>query len=160
MDAAVLAVSPFITLRLSVVLLLVHIGLQSIPATLELGSSWNAGPRDDGKKPSGVFAGRAERAFANFRETYPAFIGLAVSLAITGDLSGWGLVGAWLWLVCRIVYIPLYLAGIPLYPLARLGWIVDRLARHDGRAYLLTDIGTRKRPETPPCIPICSNLLP
>jgi len=114
MDAAVLAVSPFITLLAwSVVLLLVHIGLQSIPATLELGSSWNAGPRDDGKKPSGVFAGRAERAFANFRETYPAFIGLAVSLAITGDLSGWGLVGAWLWFVCRIVYIPLYLAGIP-----------------------------------------------
>ena len=114
MDAVVLAVSPFITLLAwSVVLLAVHIGLQSIPATLELGSAWNAGARDDGQKPSGVFAGRAERAFANFRETYPAFVGLAVSLAITGDLSGWGLVGAWLWLVCRIVYIPLYLAGIP-----------------------------------------------
>ena len=48
MDAAVLAVSPFITLLAwSVVLLLVHIGLQSIPATLELGSSWNAGARDE-----------------------------------------------------------------------------------------------------------------
>ncbi|MBP1858506.1 MAPEG family protein [Rhizobium herbae] len=113
MDTAVLAVSPFITLLAwSVVLLVVHIGLQSIPATLELGSAWNAGARDDGQKPAGVFAGRAERAFANFRETYPAFVGLAVSLAVTGDLSGWGLVGAWLWLVCRIVYIPLYLAGI------------------------------------------------
>lgn len=114
MDAAVLAVSPFITLvAWSVVLLAAHICLQSIPATLELGSSWNAGPRDDQKKPAGVFAGRAERAFANFRETYPAFIGLALSLAITGDLTGWGLLGAWAWLACRIVYIPLYLAGIP-----------------------------------------------
>lgn len=114
MDATQLAVSPFITLLAwSVVLLAVHIGLQSIPATLELGSAWNAGPRDDRQEPSGVFAGRAERAFGNFRETYPAFIGLSLSLAIVGDLTGWGLIGAWLWLVCRIVYIPLYLAGIP-----------------------------------------------
>ncbi|WP_438751516.1 MAPEG family protein [Pararhizobium sp. O133] len=114
MDAAVLAVSPFITLvAWSVVVLAVHIGLQSIPATLELGSAWNASARDEQRRPTGIFAGRAERAFANFRETYPAFIGLALSLAITGDLSGWGLSGAWMWLVCRIVYIPLYLAGIP-----------------------------------------------
>ncbi len=114
MDAATLAISPFVMLvAWSVVLLAVHIGLQSIPATLELGSAWNAGPRDEQKKPSGVFAGRADRAFANFRETYPAFIGLALSLAIVGDLTGWGLTGAWMWLVCRIVYIPLYLAGIP-----------------------------------------------
>ncbi|HTO32613.1 MAG TPA: MAPEG family protein [Pararhizobium sp.] len=114
MDAATLAISPFVTLvAWSVVLLAVHIGLQSIPATLELGSAWNAGPRDEQKKPAGVFAGRADRAFANFRETYPAFIGLALSVAITGDLTGWGLIGAWTWLICRIVYIPLYLAGIP-----------------------------------------------
>lgn len=114
MEAAVLVASPFVALvGYSVLLLLLHIGLQSVPATLELGSAWNAGPRDDEKKPSGALAGRARRAFANFRETYPAFIGLALSLAIVGDPSGWGLTGAWIWLVCRLVYIPLYLAGIP-----------------------------------------------
>jgi uncharacterized MAPEG superfamily protein len=32
---------------------------------------------------------------------------------MSGDSTGWGLTGAWLWLVCRLVYIPLYLAGIP-----------------------------------------------
>jgi len=114
MEAAVLVASPFVALvGYSVLLLLLHIGLQSVPATLELGSAWNAGPRDDEKKPSGALAGRARRAFANFRETYPAFIGLALSLAIVGDPSGWGLTGAWIWFACRLVYIPLYLAGIP-----------------------------------------------
>ncbi|UXO82858.1 MAPEG family protein [Brucella intermedia] len=99
----------------SVVLLVVHILLQGFAATKELGSRWNAGPRDEGLKPSGKFAGRAERASANFRETYPAFIGLALALVLKGDPSGWGILGAWLWLLGRIVYIPLYLAGIPYF---------------------------------------------
>ncbi|KQV39753.1 hypothetical protein ASE23_17410 [Rhizobium sp. Root73] len=114
MDPAALAVSPFVTLLAwSVVLLVFHVSLQGFSATLELGSAWNAGPRDEEKKPSGKLAGRAARASANFRETYPAFVGLALALAITGDLTGWGLTGAWTWLVCRIIYIPLYLAGVP-----------------------------------------------
>ena len=114
MDAAALAGSPFLTLLgLSVVLLVVHIVLQSTIAAQELGSEWNAGPRDEHREPSGKIAGRADRASKNFRETYPAFVGLALALAMTGDPGGWGLVGAWLWFVCRLVYIPLYLAGVP-----------------------------------------------
>jgi len=113
MDAAALAASPFIALLAwSVVLLVFHVSLQGMLATLELGSAWNAGPRDVEKKPSGKLAGRAERASANFQETYPAFVGLALALAIAGDPTGWGLAGAWAWIVFRIVYIPLYLAGV------------------------------------------------
>lgn len=96
----------------SVVLLFLHVMLQGVTATRELGSAWNAGPRDDGRKVMSVIAGRAERASANFRETYPAFIALALALAIAGKGTGLGLTGAWLWLGFRIVYIPLYLAGI------------------------------------------------
>lgn len=114
MDASALAGSPFLTLlALSVVLLIFHVGLQGMLATKELGSPWNAGPRDEQEKPSGKIAGRADRASRNFRETYPAFVGLALALAIAGDPGGWGLIGAWLWLVARLVYIPLYLAGVP-----------------------------------------------
>lgn len=97
----------------SVVLLFVHILLQGMTATQELGREWNAGPRDGGRKPSGVLAGRAERASANFRETYPAFVALALALFLAGKGDGAGLTGAWVWLVCRVIYIPLYLAGIP-----------------------------------------------
>ncbi|MFB2551256.1 MAPEG family protein [Ensifer soli] len=113
MDAAI-RVSPFLPLvGWSVVLLMAHVMLQGMLATRELGSAWNAGPRDGDKAPSGALAGRAARASANFRETYPAFVGLALALAIAGEPGGWALAGAWLWFAARIVYVPLYLAGIP-----------------------------------------------
>nr|WP_234902555.1 MAPEG family protein [Agrobacterium larrymoorei] len=98
---------------LSVLLLMVHVILQGVSATRELGSQWNAGPRDDGRKPEGKLACRAARASSNFRETYPAFIALAFGVIMAGDPSGVALIGAWIWLICRVIYIPLYLAGIP-----------------------------------------------
>ncbi len=96
----------------SVVLLFVHIGAQAIAATRELGSDWNAGPRDDGLRPQGVIAGRAERALGNYMETYAAFAILAVTLVASGRVDGIGLLGSAVWLVARLVYLPLYLAGI------------------------------------------------
>ncbi|MGE7469159.1 MAPEG family protein [Bosea sp. NPDC003192] len=97
----------------SVVLLFVHIGAQAIAATSELGSAWNAGPRDEDVRPQGVVAGRAERALRNYLETYPAFAVLAVALIASGRADGIGFIGGALWLAARIVYIPLYLAGVP-----------------------------------------------
>jgi uncharacterized MAPEG superfamily protein len=97
----------------SVALLFVHIGAQAIAATSELGSAWNAGPRDEGAKLQGVVAGRAERALRNYLETYPAFAVLAVALVASGRIDGIGFIGGAVWLIARVVYIPLYLAGIP-----------------------------------------------
>ncbi len=114
MEPGSLSASPFLPLiGWSVVLLVVHILLQGFTVTRELGSQWNAGPRDDGRKATGPLAGRAERASNNFRETYPAFVALALALVFKGEATGLGFYGAWLWFLCRIVYIPLYLAGIP-----------------------------------------------
>lgn len=98
---------------LSVVLLVVHILLQSSIATRELGRDWNAGPRDENRKPKSALAGRAQRASANFRETYPAFVVLVLGLAIGGDIWHLGFAGTLLWFAARIVYIPLYLGGVP-----------------------------------------------
>lgn len=114
MEAAAAASSPMLVLVvLSAALLVFHIGLQGMLATKELGSAWNAGPRDDAREPAGKLAGRAARASANYRETYPAFVALALALVIASDPTGWGLVGACLWFVARLVYLPLYLAGVP-----------------------------------------------
>jgi uncharacterized MAPEG superfamily protein len=124
MEAAASASSPMLVLlALSVALLVFHIGLQGMLSTRELGSQWNAGPRDDAREPKGALAGRAARTSANFRETYPAFVALALALVLAGDPAGWGLVGAWLWFVARLVYIPLYLAGIPY--IRSLVWLVS-----------------------------------
>ena len=106
----------------SVALLFVHIGAQAIAATSELGSAWNVGPRDAGARPRGVVAGRAERALRNYLETYPAFAVLAVALVASGRADGIGLVGGAIWLSARIVYVPLYLAGIPYW--RSLVWLV------------------------------------
>jgi len=96
----------------SVALLFVHIGAQAIAATSELGSDWNAGPRDEGVRPQGVIAGRAERALRNYMETYAAFAILAVTLVASGRGDGIGLLGSAAWLAARLAYLPLYLAGI------------------------------------------------
>jgi uncharacterized MAPEG superfamily protein len=109
-----LAASPFLPLiGVSVLILIAHISLQALLATKELGRDWNASARDDNKKVQGKLAGRAERALANFLQTYPAFIALAFAVIMAGDPAGLALIGAWIWIICRIVYIPLYLAGIP-----------------------------------------------
>lgn len=102
-----------IVLGLSVLLLFLHIMLQAQLATRERGLQWNAGARDGDAKPLGVLAGRADRALRNFQETYPAFVALALGLAVTGQTGGLGAVGAMLWFAARIVFLPLYLMGTP-----------------------------------------------
>ncbi|WP_203309568.1 MULTISPECIES: MAPEG family protein [Sphingomonas] len=97
----------------STILLLVYVMVQGQTATRERGMDWNAGPRDGDAKPLGPVAGRAARALANFQETYPAFLALALGLAVAGKTGGLGAVGAATWFGARIVYLPLYLAGIP-----------------------------------------------
>lgn len=102
-----------ILLGWSVVLLVIALMVQGQLATRELGVGWNAGPRDGDQHPTGALAGRAQRALDNFKETYPAFIALALALAVSGRTGGLGATGALLWFVARIVYHPLYLFGVP-----------------------------------------------
>lgn len=109
----------------STVLLVVAILLQGQLATRELGTKWNAGARDGDAHPTGVHAGRAQRALDNFKETYPAFVALALALAVSERSGGLGAIGAVLWLVARIVYHPLYLFGVPY--LRSLVWLASML---------------------------------
>lgn len=114
MEIITLPATPFLELIAgSVILLLVHIFLQAGLANREKGLEWSASARDNSIPLQSVLAGRADRALNNFKETYPAFLALALSLAIARHTSGIGIYGAVLWLVCRIIYLPLYLTGIP-----------------------------------------------
>lgn len=132
MDAFVWTSFP-VLVALSTVLLVLHVMLQASLARKEQGTTWNAGPRDEPKPVKGVVAGRAERASANFRETYPAFVALGLSLALIDPGSGWGHFGALVWFAARIAYIPLYLMGIPyirslVWGISMLGLLVMLLA--------------------------------
>jgi uncharacterized MAPEG superfamily protein len=112
-----------VILALSVLLLFLHIGLQGMLATRERGSAWNAGPRDSEMPALSQLAGRADRALANFKETYPAFIAAVLIVVIAGRTGFWSELGVWLWLAARLGYIPLYLAGTPY--IRSLVWMVS-----------------------------------
>lgn len=96
----------------SVALLLVQIGVQALLLLREQGVSYDAGPRDENRVSSGI-AGRAERALRNFLETYPAFVALILAGAVLDQSNGLTQWGASLYMIFRIAYVPLYLAGIP-----------------------------------------------
>ena len=95
----------------SVVLLLAQVLLQAV-STYDLGP-YLLGPRDDNRQSGNVMAGRLKRALENLLETYPAFVALALALAVTGKTGGIAATGAWVWLIARVVYVPLYAFGVP-----------------------------------------------
>lgn len=97
----------------SVVLLLVQIFLQAGTGG-DRGLAWLLGPRDEPRQTKRVTSRRLGRALENLLETYPAFVALALALAVTGKTGGIGAVGAWLYLFSRVAYVALYALGIPL----------------------------------------------
>lgn len=95
------------------VLALVHIFVAGHVKTRQYGTAWNMGPRDQDPPPPAPLTGRLMRAQANYFETFPI---VATALLIIGLLpihSALTQIGAALWLGARIVYLPLYAAGVP-----------------------------------------------
>jgi uncharacterized MAPEG superfamily protein len=70
------------------------------------------GPRDK-PRPYTVAGGRAARALANMQEALPVFLALALMNLIVGTAASLALTGGWIFLIARLCYLPLYLAGIP-----------------------------------------------
>ena len=105
----------------SVVLLLAQVLLQAV-STYDIGP-YLLGPRDDNRQSGNVMAGRFKRALENLLETYPAFVALALALAVTGKTGGIAATGAWVWLIARVVYVPLYAFGVP--AVRTLAWVVS-----------------------------------
>lgn len=85
---------------------------------------WAAGPRDEHRVLTGV-AGRLDRAYRNFQETFPFFVAAtfaAYLVAKTGELTLWG---GLLYVGGRIVYVPLYAVGAT--GLRTLVWFVSMI---------------------------------
>ena len=86
------------------------------------GLRWNVGARDEAPPAVGRVAGRLERAFRNFMETFP-FFAVAVILCALVQRHNWATMwGAQAYVAARIVYLPLYAFGVPV--LRTLIWIV------------------------------------
>src|SRR5258708_2732281 len=71
----------------------------------------NIGNRDH-MRPFTVTGQRAARALANMQEAMPVFLALALMNMIAGSAAALAVTGAIVFLVARVLYVPLYLSGI------------------------------------------------
>ncbi len=101
--------SELLCLELSVLLWLVHVLCRILTARAEFGDAYLFGSRDEERTPKGMACGRAERALANYVENLVPFVALDLALIATGNTGG---LGATLWIIGRIAYLLIYLAGI------------------------------------------------
>lgn len=96
----------------AVLLAAVQLVLFAVPANLQLGPDYTAGPRDERRDLVGI-AGRLQRAFANHVEGLVLFAA-AVLVVVEGNASGPETEAAAVtYLAARVLYVPAYVSGIP-----------------------------------------------
>ena len=100
-------------LALGAVLLFIHIFVATRFKTAQYGRQWNVSARDDSLPAPNPVTGRLMRAQANFEETFPIAIVALLGVVVAGKTSQWTALGGWIWLGARLVYLPLYWAGVP-----------------------------------------------
>jgi uncharacterized MAPEG superfamily protein len=100
-------------LTLGAALLFVHIFTATRFKTAQYGRKWNVGARDEELSPPSPITGRVMRAQVNFEETFPIAIVALLGVVLANRTSASTALGGWIWLGARIVYLPLYAAGIP-----------------------------------------------
>ena len=98
---------------LGALLLFVHIFTATRFKTAQYGRKWNAGARDETLPPPEPMTGRLMRAQANFQETFPIAIVALLGVVLAGRTGPLTALGGWIWLGARVVYLPLYAAGVP-----------------------------------------------
>ena len=97
----------------TLVLAMVQIALAGTFRTIETGLWFNASARDDGGPPVGKIAGRLQRAQANLFETLPLFAAAVLIAHVAGRHSADTVLGCQMFLAARVLYVPLYAAGVP-----------------------------------------------
>ena len=97
----------------SIALGLAYVLLAAGLATRQRGLKWNAGNREEGAGALTGMAARAERASRNFLETFPFFAAAVLAVVLTHRNTDHTALGAQLYFWARVVYWPVYAAGIP-----------------------------------------------
>ena len=101
--------SELTSLILSVLLWVAHVLVQAGTSQVALPLTWLFSARDMPTPPRGLVYGRATRALANYVENFTAFAALDLAFIATHQSGGWG---PTIWIVARILYLPLYLFNV------------------------------------------------
>ena len=91
----------------------VHIFLAVRTKIKLYGSKWSMGARDETLPPPSPGLARLMRAQSNFFETFPIVVAGVALLGLTDLGSRWTALGALIWFVARLIYLPLYGFGVP-----------------------------------------------
>jgi uncharacterized MAPEG superfamily protein len=113
-------------LSLAIVLGLFQLLIAARAGNSQRGLKWNVGARDEPPPPVSKVAGRLERAFRNFMETFPFFAAVVLICAVIGRHNWATMLGAEAYVAARVVYVLLYAAGVP--GVRTLIWLVATLA--------------------------------
>ncbi len=97
----------------AVVLGLVQLVVATSMATKDQGLAYNMSARDLPAPPVGILTARMQRAFGNFRETFVYFAVAVLVVTALDKSSANSVLGTQIYFWARLVYVPVYAAGIP-----------------------------------------------
>lgn len=92
-------------------------------STLQRGPKHAVSARDAVMPALTGMAGRMDRAFGNFMETFPFFAAALLAVLVSGQSNATSALGAQLYFWARVAYVPLYALGVPY--LRTLVWTVS-----------------------------------
>jgi uncharacterized MAPEG superfamily protein len=95
------------------VLGLVQLVIATALATKDQGLPYNLSSRDLPPPPVSLLTGRFQRAFGNFRETFVYFAVAVLVVTAMAKSSSMSVLGAQIYFWARLIYVPVYAAGIP-----------------------------------------------
>jgi uncharacterized MAPEG superfamily protein len=107
----------------SILLGLAYVFIAASLGTQQRGLKWNAGNRDGELKPLTGAAARAHRASLNFLETFGFFAAAVLAVVLAKQNTAQTALGAELYFWARVIYLPVYIVGIPY--LRTLVWLVS-----------------------------------
>ena len=97
----------------SIVLGLVYVLFATTLSTQQRGLGWNTSNRDGEVVPLTGAAARADRASRNLLETFGFFAAAVLAVVLAQRSSVHTVLGVQLYFWARVVYLPVYVIGIP-----------------------------------------------
>ena len=102
----------YIALALASILGILQLFIAHAAAVRQRGMRWNMSSREEVSIPLSGQAGRLDRAFQNFKETFPLFLAAVVLVTFSGKDNHISQISAFVYVIARTLYVPIYAYGI------------------------------------------------